>query len=185
MTKEKIFILIGSIILIIAAFMGGMSYNKQLNQREQAAQNQPNGVQQQAESANPIIDNNNTSSPASNPNAPTTYNNINGSYNIYSDGLLPNTLCFFTDTISGKILTGIAQEESICFSNQAEARKLLKIDTAGKLGYPACDQISGKATISVTDYETNPKMGDTFGAGRLSSVTKVISPATCGRGSNQ
>lgn len=188
MAKDKLVILLGSIILIIAAFMGGMSYGKQLAYQKLMTttpplQTIPEPTAQDLPAVSPITapDSGNNSSAVA-PQAPNSYSSINGTYNIYSDGLMPDTLCFFTDTASGKILTGKAQEESICFKNQTDARKLLKIDSAGKLGYPACDLITGAAIISISNYTPNPKLGDTTGGATLNSVSKVVREPTCSRG---
>lgn len=103
---------------------------------------------------------------------------LSGSFGIYADGLMPSTLCFKTAT-SGP---GIPAKTYFCFSNQAVAMKALKVNDAGKLGGVACDYISGKAEITISDFAKPTIGGDSPSGAKLVSVNKITLPASCARG---
>lgn len=106
---------------------------------------------------------------------------VSGSFREGVAGLFPNALVFTTTTSA----TNIPKGTGFYFSNYSTARSLLKIADAGKLGYPGCDYISGTAEIIISDYKpADTSQSENVNSAKIISVTKVVSPAQCGKGSN-
>ncbi len=93
---------------------------------------------------------------------------VTGDFDIYSNGLAPNTLCF----------RPVEFDAYYCFSNQDEAKQLLNIDSAGTLGENDCDQIIGKANISYADFKPG-YYNNGGGSVNLVTVNQIITPAEC------
>ena len=91
---------------------------------------------------------------------------IQGEFDIYILGLAPDVLCFTPQSNTlGRF----------CFSNQSEAKNLLKISSAGTLG-PECEQIRGQAEITYSDYIVDEY---DFRRAKLTSVVRITQPAAC------
>ncbi len=125
--------------------------------------------------------------PATNINSNTTTNNssqtstnqkVSGKFGVDSNGLYSGFLCFKTTAASSTIAKGTF----FCFSNNEEAMTSLKVSSAGRLGYPACDFISGNADITISNFSKPTTDGDSPNSAKLVTVNKITDPAGCSKG---
>ena len=107
----------------------------------------------------------------------------NGSVTLSGEYVLENhdgaeSLCFGPDAESAKKLPDTESNGAFCFSNEAEARKLLKVKPVAwdKLPKNMC-QAMAAATVTVTDYEDWVSDGDGMDQARLKSVQATSSEA--------
>lgn len=86
------------------------------------------------------------------------------------------SLCFAPDAESAKKLPDTESNGAFCFSNEGEARKLLKVKPINweKLPKDMCQAIAA-ATVTVTDYEDWVSDGDGMDQARLKSVQATAS----------
>lgn len=106
---------------------------------------------------------------------------VSGKYKEYNpETMLGGYLCFFADSRSGYLVPresdfwGPGQPDTrepwFCFTNQAEARKLLGVNDKAIFADKTVECISGPATVTVSHYITDKLESETFDKAQLDKV---------------
>ena len=173
MTKDYK-LLIGVVIGLVAALGIGFIAFK-AGQMSDALPPEP---VQSSQSTTTTINESTTKDEASPETLPDGQVKVTGTYREDVAGLFPNALVFTTSTSA----TNLPKGTGFYFNNYTNARALLKISQAGKLGSPGCDFISGKAEIIISDYKPQDNtQSESVNSAKLISVSNILTPAQCGR----